>query len=431
MSSAHKREQFLSVWPDLSKELVDYCKGENMPQEAVEWFQRVRSSPPRRARAVQANNRPAVARLQHSRRFVAFWSPRAGSCGVLTKHGRAPTGKLNRGISVVDTVEILKGSALTPDEYKKAAILGWCIELLQAYFLVADDMMDQSITRRGQPCWYRVENVGNIAINDAFMLEAAIYYLLKKHFRQEKYYVDLLELFHETTFQTELGQLIDLITAPEDHVDLSKFSLEKHHLIVVYKTAYYSFYLPVALALHMSGVQSPAAFQKALDILIPMGEYFQVQDDYLDCYGTPEQIGKIGTDILDNKCSWLINAALGKASAAQRKVLDENYGVKSSESEAKVKAVYRELELARLFEEYEAESYTRINGLINEIPEHGSDDGLQRAVFTEFLSKVYKRQKFVACPSRYEPMPVGGSLMMPRPPGNFGPVQLGETCTSH
>lgn len=31
----------------------------------------------------------------------------------------------------------------------------------------------------------------------------------------------------QTTFQTELGQLIDLITAPEDHVDLSKFSLEK------------------------------------------------------------------------------------------------------------------------------------------------------------------------------------------------------------
>lgn len=29
------------------------------------------------------------------------------------------------------------------------------------------------------------------------MLEAAIYYLLKKHFRQESYYVDLLELFHE------------------------------------------------------------------------------------------------------------------------------------------------------------------------------------------------------------------------------------------
>jgi len=31
------------------------------------------------------------------------------------------------------------------------------------------------------------------------MLEAAIYYLLKKHFRQEKYYVDLMELFHEVS----------------------------------------------------------------------------------------------------------------------------------------------------------------------------------------------------------------------------------------
>jgi farnesyl diphosphate synthase len=66
-----------------------------------------------------------------------------------------------------------------------------------------------------------------IAINDAFMLEGAIYYLLKKHFRQMPYYVDLLELFHETTYQTEMGQLIDLITAPEDHVDLNRFSLQK------------------------------------------------------------------------------------------------------------------------------------------------------------------------------------------------------------
>ena len=37
--------------------------------------------------------------------------------------------------------------------------------------------------------------MGNIAINDAFMLEAAIYHLLKRHFRKEAYYVDVLELF--------------------------------------------------------------------------------------------------------------------------------------------------------------------------------------------------------------------------------------------
>jgi farnesyl diphosphate synthase len=60
--------------------------------------------------------------------------------------------------------------------------------------------MDSSITRRGQPCWYRVEGVNLIAVNDAFMLEACIYYLLKKHFRQHPAYVSLIELFHEVQF---------------------------------------------------------------------------------------------------------------------------------------------------------------------------------------------------------------------------------------
>jgi farnesyl diphosphate synthase len=87
--------------------------------------------------------------------------------------------------------------------------------------------MDASITRRSQPCWYRVPQVGMIAVNDSFMLEAAIYHLLKVYFRGEVYYADLLDLFHETTYQTEMGQLVDLITAPEDKVDLNKFSLGK------------------------------------------------------------------------------------------------------------------------------------------------------------------------------------------------------------
>ncbi|CAK5275863.1 unnamed protein product, partial [Mycena citricolor] len=129
-------------------------------------------------------------------------------------------------MSVVDTAEILKGASLDDTQYYQAAILGWGVELLQGFFLVSDDIMDSSITRRGQPCWYRAPGIGMIAINDSFMLEGSIYYLLKKHFRSEPYYVDLLELFHDTTFQTELGQLIDLITAPEDDVNLDRFSLE-------------------------------------------------------------------------------------------------------------------------------------------------------------------------------------------------------------
>ena len=72
----------------------------------------------------------------------------------------------------------------------------------------------------------------------------------------------------------------------------------RHHLIVVYKTAFYSFYLPVALAMRMVGIADESAYKLALSILLPLGEYFQVQDDYLDCYAPPEVLGKIGTDIL-------------------------------------------------------------------------------------------------------------------------------------
>lgn len=352
-----KRTRFEGVFSGIVDELLEYLRSESMPEEAVAWYQR---------------------NLEYN----------------------TPGGKLNRGLSVVDTVEILlctddkgeKTRELSDEEYQQAAVLGWCVELLQAYFLVADDMMDASITRRGHPCWYRVDNVGNIAINDAFMLEAAIYHLLKTHFKRQPYYGHLLELFHDVTFQTELGQLIDLITAPEDSVDLSKFSLKKHHLIVVYKTAFYSFYLPVALAMRMTGVEDEDAYKKAESILVPLGEYFQVQDDYLDCYGAPELIGKIGTDILDNKCSWNINVALEHATPDQRKVLDENYGRKDAQCEQKVKDVFNaeNIDLKTKFAEYERESYDRIHGLIQALPE---SQGLKRAVFVAFFEKVYKRSK--------------------------------------
>lgn len=136
-------------------------------------------------------------------------------------------GKMNRGLTVPSALRSLLSRELTESEMTQALVLGWCVELLQAFFLVADDIMDGSITRRGAPCWYRKQGVGMVAINDSFLLESAIYRLLKQFFKSEVYYGDLLELFHEVTYQTELGQLMDLITAPEGDVDLSRFSIDK------------------------------------------------------------------------------------------------------------------------------------------------------------------------------------------------------------
>lgn len=131
----------------------------------------------------------------------------------------------------------------------------------------------------------------------------------------------------------------------------------------------------------------------ASSILIPLGTYFQVQDDFLDFSAPPEILGKIGTDIIDNKCSWCINVALAHATPAQRAILDANYGRKNAESEAKVKEIFEQVGIRQKYAVYEEDSYKQVIKLIETIPAEGSKEGLKREVFKSFLDKIYKRQK--------------------------------------
>jgi hypothetical protein len=93
-------------------------------------------------------------------------------------------GKMNRGLMVVECGrEVFKaqGKELNNDMLTKFAILGWVVEWLQAWLLVADDFMDDSQTRRGQKCWYLQPHVKKIAINDAFMIEMLIFKVRRPH----------------------------------------------------------------------------------------------------------------------------------------------------------------------------------------------------------------------------------------------------------
>ncbi|CDR05376.1 unnamed protein product, partial [Oncorhynchus mykiss] len=80
-------------------------------------------------------------------------------------HYNTPGGKRNRGLSVIGSLrELVPPTELTQDAVRRALLVGWCIELLQAFFLVADDIMDASETRRGQPCWYKRVRLTVIAL---------------------------------------------------------------------------------------------------------------------------------------------------------------------------------------------------------------------------------------------------------------------------
>lgn len=74
--------------------------------------------------------------------FLAFTATSIFGANELTQETQnldynVPGGKLNRGLSVVDTLRVLKGGELTEDEYFRAAVLGWCVELVRLWFFIA------------------------------------------------------------------------------------------------------------------------------------------------------------------------------------------------------------------------------------------------------------------------------------------------------
>jgi farnesyl diphosphate synthase len=259
------RDEFLSYFPELSKLIVDEVRTFGMPAFIIDYLVRV---------------------LDYN----------------------VPGGKLTRGMAVPSCLRAIVGASITDQAKKQAIVVGWCIELLQACFLVADDMMDKSETRRGQPCWYKVPDVEHKAINDTLILESGIYILLKHFCSDHVRYVDLVHLFQRVALQTQMGQCLDLTMEQSQHagINLALYSHEHYIKTVVYKTAYYSFYLSVAAGMMLANVQDAQAYKDAEEICVDMGTYFQVQDDYLDCYAPPEVLGKIGTDIKDAKCCWLV-----------------------------------------------------------------------------------------------------------------------------
>lgn len=109
--------------------------------------------------------------------------------------------------------------------------------------------MDGSPLRRGQPAWHTLPDVGLTAINDSIMVEAGIFHILEKYFSDKPYYNWLTKLFHDVIFITSLGQSLDIQTSKMNVLD---FTMDRYKAIVRNKTSYYTFYLPVALAMHMT-----------------------------------------------------------------------------------------------------------------------------------------------------------------------------------
>lgn len=71
-----------------------------------------------------------------------------------------------------------------------------------------------------------------------------------------------------------------------------------------------------------AGIKDPEIFRQAIPVLMKMGHFFQVQDDYMNGFGDSKIRGKNDTDIQKGKCTWFVVVALHRATSKQREILE-------------------------------------------------------------------------------------------------------------
>ena len=269
-------------------------------------------------------------------------------------------GKLARARTVCESYKFcssIEESDVNYSQFQAALVLGWAVEILQAFFLIEDDVMDKGETRRGRPCWYRFPGVGIAnAINDGLLLEQVLYELVELNQYTKPYALTAQRIIRDASLRTVLGQHLD--THPP--TSLSDFTRDQWLSVVRFKTAFYTFVLPCELGILISGKTfSKSDLNFLRRICLDIGELFQAQDDMLDCFADPCVIGKIGRDIEEGKCTWLWYTAMDLLGEESKELRDELIRLFTSfdrpnnpETVSRIKDIYRKIGIEKEFENF-------------------------------------------------------------------------------
>lgn len=173
------------------------------------------------------------------------------------------------------------------------------VELFHNFSLMHDDIMDASPLRRGQPTVHKRWDVNTAILSGDAMLVYAYRYLAAA-FEKNARLGEALTAFNQMATEVCEGQQMDMnfertwaVTA-ENYIEMIRL-----------KTA-----VLLGAALKIGAIAAGASPQTA-ETLYKMGEEmgiaFQLQDDYLDSFGTSPKVGKrIGGDILQGKKTFLV-----------------------------------------------------------------------------------------------------------------------------
>jgi geranylgeranyl diphosphate synthase type I len=203
---------------------------------------------------------------------------------------------------------------------------GAALELLHAFALFHDDVMDGSLTRRGEPTTnakFEASHGANKLAGEsrrfgdgvAILVGDLAYVYSDQLMRNAS--PQAWTIWNELRIELNFGQYLDMLGSA-----MNERRREKAERICRYKSGKYTIERP----LHLGALLAAPTRDDLIPVLstygLPLGDAFQMRDDVLGAFGDAAITGKpVGDDLREGKPTPLMAIATARANAAQLKEL--------------------------------------------------------------------------------------------------------------
>ena len=221
---------------------------------------------------------------------------------------------LSLGGKRIRPVLCLMGNELFGPIEEDAWHLATAIELFHNFTLIHDDIMDKAPLRRGMTTVHEKYGSSTAILAGDVMMVVGYEYVSKigsPHIRH------ILQLYNQTAVHVCEGQQLDMDYETRDQVSMDEYL----HMIGLKTSVLLAASLQIGAILGGAGLGNQ---DKIYQFGKNLGLAFQIQDDYLDCYGDAAKFGKkVGGDIVAGKKTFLLIKTLELATSAQRQRIKE------------------------------------------------------------------------------------------------------------